>query len=145
MLISRGIWFTKMDLWPACYSKRCRRLFLRASFHSVFNFELDWRLSQSKREDSHTLSVFWRAWSNSSPTNPQAVDDHKSNLISCQCKNCFSFLFSLWNESKSRVIPQILPKCWEGRQNSSGCLKASILKNCYIQQFYKDSSSLSCH
>lgn len=57
-------------------------------------------------------------------------------------KTVFPFCFL---SGMTLVIPQILPKCWEGRQNSSGCLKASILKNCYIQQFYKDSSSLSCH
>lgn len=68
------------------------------SLFSFYIYKLDWGISQARREDSHTLSVFLRgfqrAWSNSSPTNPQAVDDHKSNLISCQwVKTVFPFCF----------------------------------------------------
>lgn len=89
------------------------------------------------------MSVFLRgiqkAWSNSSPTNPQAVDDHKSILISCQSKNCFSFLFSLWNEgvSSGSYLRSCQSAGKEDRLISSGCLKASVLKNYIFYSFTK--------
>lgn len=105
-------------------------------------YKLESGFSQEQKIHTH-LSAFLRgvqrAWSNSSPTNPQAVDVHKYILISCQSKNCFSFLFSLWNEgvSPGSYLRSCQSAGKEDRLISSGCLKASVLKNYIFYSFTK--------
>lgn len=82
MLVIRGIWFTGMDLWPACYSrvsKRCRRLLLHDSLYSLFTFTSLIEDFLKPEEKIHTHWVFF--WEASKEPNQTAVQQTHRQLM----------------------------------------------------------------